>query len=882
MNILSGITHSSTGYFGNATINNRAYPVNAIPSSLAPQARVETSAQTLLKIHQLREAISAIRPGRLTHHDKRIPAESATANSTSELNFATIVNTRLQSVEEINTVPTSFQHNGPTWSGSTVTAPWSGLGSTAGAMVGGTYDGSNGQGTLTFKVVRAGTHGEDDLRIRVFAPDGSTIENINIGKNDPLNQVYELSNGISITLNDGDLVRNDFFEVDTAILSTSYTPGEPGWSGSTVTASIGGSYDGAQGSGDLTFRVVRGGVHGEDDLRLRVFAPDDSVVETINVGRKDALDEVYSLSNGLTFSLTAGELIKNESFVVSVDASAPGNYTTSPDWIHASSTATITGTYDGSNGSGTLTFKALDNGVLGQDDLRVRVYRLDGSTMETVNIDANNPIDRLYELSNGLSLTFSAGNMIKNETFSIAVDASTNYSTDPNPIDSTAEPVINGVYDGSLGADTLTFSVIEEGVHGMDDLAFEVRSSVGTLIDTLNISGSDPVDQTYRLSNGLVLSLGAGNLALNESFTLSVNHLVPTSVNPDLAFSGSGIDSPKLEDGFAITDGAFNINGNGIAVFADDSINRVLDRINAANIDVSATFDAGTETILLTRNTAGNDKDIVLSDDTSGFLVATKLADATAQMGGGDETTPLAELQIMAGVSSGSITINSIAVAFDVNNDSLADVLARIEDLVPDTVTDFEAASGRLSIHSTNLEDLLISSGGTGFFQALNISEGNFEAVDSRSIGSRTTGISYGARKETARAISNFARRFNGLFVDQYGETADTFLQQVRNDLKSEVQQIFDPKKQPSDSLTGISFDFESEAEVFRFSDSIKRSFTTGLKTIEGVTEFNRFFFDNTQNEEGLVDRVQAIVKDAENRLARELGSAGSFVDMWA
>ncbi|NND96011.1 MAG: hypothetical protein HKN47_01630 [Pirellulaceae bacterium] len=883
MYVQSGGAGSFLGVFSNATVNFRdsqasssAYATNAI--------QPRPSAHSLLQIHQLRESLLAIRPGRLTRTTTpTITAQLANAVSSVALDFSSNVATSVRSVEEINTAPTSYQHNGPDWNGSTVTAPWSGLGSTADATVGGNYDGSDGQGTLTFKVIRDGTHGSDDLRIRVFAPDGSTIENIDIDKNDPLNHVYELSNGLTISLGAGDLVKNDTFEVDTSLVSTSYTPNDPGWTGSTATPAIGGLYTGAQGTGDLTFKVTRGGVHGEDDLKVRVFAPDDSVIQTVTVKKNDDIDKVYSLSNGLTFTLGEGELIKHETFTVAVDAGDPLSYTSDPDWQHGTSTATVSGTYDGSNGTGTLSFRALDNGVHGDDDLRVRVYRPDGSTLETINIDANDPIDQAYELSNGLSVTFSAGEMIRNERFSVDVESTAIFSTSPNPVESTATPALSGVYDGSQGTDTLTFTVTSEGTHGTDDLSFDVHASDGTFLESITIDASDAIDQTYTLDNGLEFSLGAGSLALNETFTLDVNHTVPTAVNPNLSFDGVGINDAKIEDEFTITDGSFQINGNSIAVFANDSINSVLDRINNAGIDVTATFDVATETIVMTRDTIGSQHDIVLSNDTSGFLAATKLDNATSEVGGGDENSPLASLSFMSGVTSGSLNVNGVSVTFDVNVDSLEDVLERIDILVPGVDADFDSQTGLVSIFGTGSEDINLSSGGTGFLEAINITPGLYEAVEEQVGGSRRRGYSMSTRRDTVRAIKTFARHFNAIFHDKNAYRADPFLNKIRNDLSASVSEVFGASGQDLETGIGLAFEFSNPADgVFDFATSVEKQFAHSLKSVKGATEFRDLFFGETDGDDGLVDRMLDVVKAAERNLSLELASTGSLVDVWA
>jgi hypothetical protein len=879
MSNLAGVTFGSIGYLGNATVNFRGYQTSE--KANADPAPSKPTAETWLQLRRLREALEALKPRQISRgNSPSIAAQAASATSASALNLSSSFATSLQSVEEINTAPTSFQHNGPLWNGSTVTAPWSGLGSTADATVGGNYDGSNGQGILTFKVTREGTHGQDDLKIRVTSPDGSTIEDITINKNDPLDKVYSLSNGLQITLNAGDLVKNDTFEVDTSLVSTSYTPTNPAWTGSTANASIGGLYNGAQGSGNLKFLVDREGVHGQDDLRIRVYAPNDSLIDTINVRKNDAINKVYALSNGLTFSLGAGELIKGESFDVAVNASDPAAYTSTPVWNHSSVTPAFSGTYDGSNGTGTLTFKAQNSGVHGQDDLTIRVLDAAGTRIEDINIDKQNPINQSYVLSNGLSVIFSAGALIKNETFSIDVQAVTHYSTAANPVESTAEPAISGIYDGSLGTDTLTFRVTQEGIHGTDDLSFDVFKSDGTFLESISISRLDDIDQAYALSNGLKFSLGDGFLALNETFVLGVNHVLPTSVNPDLSFSGTGINDAKFEDPFTINNGTFEINGTTVDVFANDSINTVLERINNLGIDVTATFDVAAERIVLTRNTPGSSHDILLANDTSGFLAATKLSTAISVKGGEDATTPLANLSSMSSVSSGALQVNGVTVGFDVNVDSLEDVLSRIQASVTDVVASFDPNTGRVTLASTNSADLTISSGGTGFFAAVNINEGLYKHVEAKSGTSRYNGMAGIARRDTLKAMRDFSRRINDFFDDTGRTQQDSTLQSIRQNLKTAISEFTAPDANGIKDKMGIAFEFGKADAVFKFSDFAQTKFSGSLKSLRGATEFQDLFFGKTLDDEGLADRLLDITKAAEKDVTRALGSEGIFVDI--
>lgn len=105
----------------------------------------------------------------------------------------------LTSVEEINASPMSFTPFGPDWND----------GSSALLTFGGEYDGSNGTGAFNFEVRRAGTHGTDNLRIRVEDPQGGPVQNISIDSSDAEDTQYSINNGLYFTLGPGDLVNRD-------------------------------------------------------------------------------------------------------------------------------------------------------------------------------------------------------------------------------------------------------------------------------------------------------------------------------------------------------------------------------------------------------------------------------------------------------------------------------------------------------------------------------------------------------------------------------------------------------------------------------------------------------------------------------------------------
>ena len=882
------VTNHSYGLLGNSTIKFRQKLDSHVVQSNSIEPIAQPSARTLRLLTQLRAALESIQTQRSRSRSLVATTEPqiASAVSAAALDLSPEIPARLQSSEEINIAPTSYSKFGPTFNGSTVTVPWSGPGSTAKAVVGGSYDGSNGSGTLTFVANRAGTHGVDDLRIKVYDSEGQFLENIDIGKSDPLNKVYMLTNGLEITLGAGEVVKDESFTVDTQLLATSFGPGDPHWAGSTVSTSIGGSYDGSNGTGELTFEVKREGTHGVDDLRLRMFAPDGSVIEDIDIKKNDAIGKVYSLSNGLTLTLGNGTFIKDERFSVNVDAADPqATNPLQPEWQYSSATASVGGTYDGSLGSGKLTFVANRAGTHGDKDLRLQVYAPDGTFIENVDILQDDPIGQVYTLSCGLTLTLSAGDLIKNESFTVDVTASATFSTSAHPVESTAEPTIDGVYDGSQGAGTFTFQISQEGTHGIDDLAIDVWAPDQSLIETINILASDPIDKIYSLSNGLTLQFSSGTLVLHETFVVDANDQVGSAVDPDKQFNGVRNDKPNFDYGVSVNAGAFDINGVSIAVLADDTINSVLNRINQAGIDVTASFDPSTETVVLTRNTPGAEYGIFLENDTSGFLAAAKLAEAVLFTGGTDVTKSIADVTAFDSISSGTMLINGVSISVDIDVDSLEDVIARINASAAGVTASFDEQDNRVSLFGNAAgDDFTLASGNTNFFPALGIADATYEGTNAQSAVRVKTGYTNQVRYDIAKAMNEVSEAMNSLFSKSDRSTHnDPYVEDIRHSLRAEIAQAFGSGGPRFKTNFGINFDFNADlSEVLRFGKGDQRKLIASLGTNRGANAFRDLMFGEQESQaDGLAERLITLTSRVERDLGNRLSELGLLVDVF-
>lgn len=135
----------------------------------------------------------------LSNINTRFKLDLPDARSTSPLGLdMTHTAATLNSADEINASPASFSPFGPAWDGS----------STALMTIGGEYDPTGPTGTYTLESRRTGTHGAINLRIRVTDPLGSRNTYV-VQSNDPLNQQYDIGNGLYFTLGAGDLINQD-------------------------------------------------------------------------------------------------------------------------------------------------------------------------------------------------------------------------------------------------------------------------------------------------------------------------------------------------------------------------------------------------------------------------------------------------------------------------------------------------------------------------------------------------------------------------------------------------------------------------------------------------------------------------------------------------
>ncbi|QDU83246.1 hypothetical protein Pla163_03440 [Planctomycetes bacterium Pla163] len=445
---------------------------------------------------------------------------------------------------------------------------------------------------------------------------------------------------------------------------------------------------------------------------------------------------------------------------------------------------------------------------------------------------------------------------------------------------SSSDPTLGGVYDGSNGDDTLTFVVTDGGLVGLTGVAVEVRDSGGGVIDTVSLGFGGANDVT-TLSNGLEIAFSSGTLSLGDSFQVEVSATVGEALQPDRAFDGTGDAAANFDSGTTITNGSFTVNGAQIDVFANDTLNDVIARVAASGAGVDLAYDPDTDSVRFTSRTPGSAESIVVAGDTSGLIAALKL-DGASEVPGLDSELErsIDSVPELAAISSGTFTINGVDVSIDTASDSLADVLARIESLVPGVTARFDEQKGTVVIGGSGVDDLVLDSGGTSFFSSVGIAAGTFEARTGRG------GAKFGDVNGLRDGITKLVRALEGIFEGDYTGFGSATVKSTRTTFDTIIATAFDEavRKRGTDTLrSGLGLDLVREegrtigldlrrsqfAQAARSSPEDLHALLYSEKAKDG---FNGLIV-------GLADRIDGQI-DSFTRFITPSGSSGGLVNV--
>jgi hypothetical protein len=285
-------------------------------------------------------------------------------------------------------------------------------------------------------------------------------------------------------------------------------------------------------------------------------------------------------------ALTATTLRSSEE----VNATATSFTPFGPDYIEpADSTAlaTISGIYDGSNGTGTLTFDARRTGVHGEDDLRFRLRDADRNRIDRFWVRDHHPIDREYTLSNGLVFTLGEGYSERNDKFTIEVFADVGSVVDP-------DKAFNGLRNDNPNLQyglTVTDGSFE--ING-ETIVVNASDSINDVLARISASAADVSAVFDAATEQLVLTRSTPGAAFDITLANDTSgFLQATKLDTATAVPGTdgNADSPigDLPQFASVTSGSVKINDVEIALdVSTDSLSDILERISASDAFVSA------------------------------------------------------------------------------------------------------------------------------------------------------------------------------------------------------------------------------------------------------------------------------------------------------
>lgn len=320
----------------------------------------------------------------------------------------------------------------------------------------------------------------------------------------------------------------------------------------------------------------------------------------------------------------------------------------------------------------------------------------------------------------------------------------------------------------------------------------------GTLFSSRAATVSDTAAASVAVSGGTPLgsySFNVTQLATSASQRGGSNVGAALSATDDV----SGVILSEAGFGTSVTGGTFTVNGKQITIEAGDSLQGVFDDISAATGNtVIASYNATEDKITLT--SAG---EVVLGSatDTSNFLQAAKLQNngsgtvtSSAALGAVRTGVVAADSNLATalsdgGAGAGEFKINGVAIAFDTSEDSIQNILDRINESGAGVSATYDSVNDRFTLTNKTTGDVGV---------ALEDVAGNFLAATGLSGGTLVRGKNLlytvnggGQLSSQSNTITEASSGLTGLTVTALDEGA-TFDVVVSSDTETIKQAIKD------------------------------------------------------------------------------------------
>jgi len=262
-----------------------------------------------------------------------------------------------------------------------------------------------------------------------------------------------------------------------------------------------------------------------------------------------------------------------------------------------------------------------------------------------------------------------------------------------------------------------------------------------SLFNSRTVSSSD-ASWNATAANGTaagIYSIDVTHLATAGSRIGGQNIAAPLSTTSSVA----SLTLATLPTATAVTAGAFTVNGQTVTIGLTDSLQDVFTKIfNATGGTVTASYNPSADGIKLTNTNPLDSTEIVLGavNDSSNFLTAMQLSNNGATsvssanpLGSVAQNVPLAQANLgtaitaVDGSGNGSFTINGVSIAYNINTDSLATVMSRINASSAGVTATYNSRSNNIVLTNNSTGDTglgandVATSGQTGLLSALGL-----------------------------------------------------------------------------------------------------------------------------------------------------------------
>jgi flagellar hook-associated protein 2 len=277
----------------------------------------------------------------------------------------------------------------------------------------------------------------------------------------------------------------------------------------------------------------------------------------------------------------------------------------------------------------------------------------------------------------------------------------------------------------------------EKRLAAEQDVLGQQNNAYGSIVTQLNVlkNRADALkdaalfgSHTTEVADSTIASASAGTGAAVGSYTVNISQLATASSQQGTANAGSALNATDDVSGLvlsnaafavAVTAGSFTVNGRQVAIETGDTLQAVFDKISAATSGtVTGRYSSATDKISLSSASP-----IVLGSatDTSNFLQVAKLynngsgtvASAYA-LGVVKQSAALAQANFAVAVTdggsgAGQFKVNGVAVSYNASTDTVASVLARINNSAAGVMASYDSVNDRFTLTDKSTGDVGIA-----------------------------------------------------------------------------------------------------------------------------------------------------------------------------